>query len=1159
MPAPFVHLRVHSHYSLLSSSIRHAEAFARAKAFGQPALAITDDGNLFGSVESDIAAEAAGMRAIVGCDLYVARGSRREKPDPQRDPPWRLVVLCEDQAGYRSLTHLASLGFLEGLHDGRPHVDQELLAAWHEGLIALSPGTEGEIGSLLASGRDADALAAAARLRDVFGSSSAFVGLQDHGEDGAAALNRRLADVAARAGIGVVALNDCRFLEEGHLEAYRALHAIGAGLTLDDPSSRVGTPLHHVRSAADMVEAFAMFPEAIANTVAIAERCRYSIPRAVDPMLPDFAVPAGETLESYVRRMAREGLDARRAEWTRLPAGSRPAIPDKDYDARLEMELDVITRMGFPGYFLIVWDLFRHARAEGIPVGPGRGSSAGSLVAYSLRITDLDPLQHGLLFERFLNPGRKSLPDIDMDFCQRRRGELLDYVKRKYGEDHVAQIITFGALNARSVVRDVGRVLNMSYGEVDRIARMIPDGLGVTLGDALREAPALVGVRDADPRVARLLEIAAALEGLARNAGVHAAGVIIAPRPLIELAPLFKTGRNEVTTQYAMGGAEAVGLVKMDFLGLKTLTVLDDAVKSIERREGVHLDFGTLPLDDARTFDLFRQAKSSGIFQFESGGMRDYLRKLSPESLEDLIALNALYRPGPLESGVVDQFIARRRGREKVTYPHPLLEQALSSTYGVMVYQEQVMQASRQLAGFSQSEADDLRKAMGKKKPEVMAKQKSKFVDGATQKGVKHDVAAAIFDAMEKFAGYAFNRSHSAAYALVAYWCAYLKANYPVHFMAALLTSEGDNTEKVVRYTSECREMGVAVLAPDVNESLEDFAVVDPRTIRFGLSAIKGVGHSAVQSILEARQRVGRFRSLHQFCEEIDLRLNNKKVLEALVKAGALDSLGAGRSTLVFALDAAVDAATKARADRESGQKSLFGSDDAEVQVAEPVLATMPDWPRSQRLQHEKEVLGFYVSGHPLEEHADLLRSMAAVPLHDLLEMDGKEASVAGMVASFRKLRTKRGDWMAFVQVEDLGGTAEIVVFPETWKSAQALVQEGALLTLKGKVEVDGDRAKIIAQEIGPLSRAQRAAASGLLVKLPPRLPRQELDALLERADAVLARMPGRCPVRFELTVPEVGVVTVEAGARFSVDPDPGLVGQLEEIVGAGRVGLTFA
>ncbi len=1143
---PCIPLRVHSHHSLLRSSLRVEEACERAREWGLPALALTDDGNLFGAVAFCRAAEKAGLRPILGCDLHVASDGAGQH---------RLVVLCENAAGYASLTRLVSLSSTEGLTDGVPVVSRPLLARYAAGLLAISPGRDGEIGALLAAGRSAEAQRAASDLREAFGAGNAFVGLQDHGEDGARELNDGLARLAAASGLRTVACADVRFLDAEDLDAYRALHCIGAGLTLDDPAAAIGRPGQRLPSPEDMARRFAAHPDAIAATAEIAERCRFTLPEHADPLLPDFDVPAGETIVSFLRRTAQEGLRARLEEIRRL-GGEACRIPEAEYEARLELELEVICRTGFPGYFLIVWDLFRFARESNIPVGPGRGSSAGSLVAWCLRITDMDPLRWGLLFERFLNPGRKSLPDIDMDFCQRRRGELIRYVQNKYGADHVCQIITFGALNAKSVIRDVGRVLNMTYGEVDRIARMVPADPKMTIEKALAESSQLADLRESDPRVRRLLEIAQSLEGLHRNAGVHAAGVIIAPRPLVELTPVFRTGRDEITTQFDMNGVEAVGLVKMDFLGLKTLTVIDDAVKSIARSEGRTIRIEELPLDDDATFQLFREARTSGVFQFESSGMRDILRRLAPRELEDLIALNALYRPGPMQH--IDSFIARRRGREKVTYPHPLLESALASTHGIMVYQEQVMIASQQLAGFTQAEADDLRKAMGKKNAEVMGLQKDKFVAGAVKNKVPETVAADIFEAIREFAGYAFNRSHSACYALVAYWCGWLKANHPAHFMAAQLTSDRDTTDKIVRYIAECREMAIEVLPPDVNESEEDFAVLSPTTIRFGLSAIKGVGHGAVASILEARARVGRFESLQQFCSEIDLRLNNKKVLEALIKAGALDALGAERSSLMFALDATLDAAARIRADREAGQASLFGGPDPAAVEAAPALPPMPPWPRRDRLRHEKEVLGFYVSGHPVEEHAEMLTTLGVTPLGDLAEMAGKEARVAGTVAGLRKIRTRKGDWMAFVQLEDLTGSIEVVVFPEAWQAAQGIVEDDAALLITGQVENDGDRSKVLAEKVAPLASAQRQAASGLRLQLPDATDGRAFEELLDGIDEILGASPGACPVRLELRVRQLGLVTVETSMRFGVDPGPELVARLQDLLGADHVSLAF-
>jgi DNA polymerase-3 subunit alpha len=1156
---PFVHLHLHGHYSFLRSTIRLPELCARAAELGMGAVAVTDDANLFGAFEFCEEARKAGLKPILGADIWVAEGSMHEKPEQGAGVSvgHRLVLLVKDAEGWRNLGKLLSMAYLEGFHR-KPRVDEDALARHAGGLIALSGGAGGLVPIRVREGRLEDAEAAAQRLRDIFGTDGFYLELQDHGRPEQREFKAWAREAGARLGIDLVATNDPHFLDAEGLEAHRALTCIGTGTTLDDKPVLDFTPNHHFRTAEQMAELFADVPEALANTLSIAERCNYSVERR-EPMMPDFEVPAGETLETYFRRVCAEGLDRRLTEADAKPESERPEHPREDYQARLELELDVICQMGYPGYFLITWDLIRHAREQDIPVGPGRGSAAGSVVAWCLSITDVDPLKYGLLFERFLNPERKSLPDIDMDFCQRRRGEVIRYVQEKYGKDRVAQIITFGTLSAKSVIRDVGRVMNMTFGEVDRIAKLVPDELGVKLAKALEDSPQLAEAGRTDERVGKLLHIAQQLEGLARNPGVHAAGVIIAPSPLDELVPLFRTNKDEVVTQFAKDEGEAIGLLKMDFLGLKTLTVLHDALKAIERSGHGKIVLETLPLDDEPTFELFRQARTSGVFQFESSGMREVLRKLQPVSYDDLTALNALYRPGPLQSGMVDDYIERRHGRQKVTYPHEALEKILEPTYGTLVFQEQVMQAAVEMAGFSLAQADNLRKAMGKKKVEVMAAQKKLFVEGAAKGGIPTKKSAEVFELMEKFAAYGFNKSHSAAYALVAYWCGYLKAHHPAHFMAALLTSDRDNTSKVVRYIAECRELSIEVLPPDVNESDVDFTAVGPRTIRFGLSAIKGVGRSAVKSILEARERAGRFEELYGYCAEIDLRLNNKKVLEALVKAGALDSLGGKRSALMAALEPACEAAASVQSDRLTGQSSLFDTpgliEDAPARGELPVV---PEWPDEDRLRYEKEVLGFYVSGHPLERHVELLESLTSSQLTDLAEHGGQEVTVAGIVTSLRKMRTKKGDWMAFLQLEDLTGHAEVVVFPKAWEVCADFIEVDAPLCVKGQVEAEGDSAKILAEELQLLGQAEEAAASSLVVELPPALPERELDELLGRTDDLLAGHPGTCPVRFRLLVPEVGAVTVAAGMRFAVKPDSGLLSGLEALVGDGKVHLTY-
>ncbi|MEM7248465.1 MAG: DNA polymerase III subunit alpha [Acidobacteriota bacterium] len=1152
----FVHLQLHSHYSFLRSTVRLKEACARAAELGMPALALTDDANLFGAVEFCSAARAAGIKPILGCQLNVSHHGRYdEEPDESKGPAsHRLTLLVENKTGYQNLSMLVSKGCLEG-NFKIPRVDRDLLVTHHEGLIALSSGLFGRVGQLLAASKPEEAEAVAADYRDLFGAEHFFLELQDHGRAEQRGLNAFCRELGPRLGIGLVATNDPRFLDRDHFDSHRALTCIGTGKTLDDQPSPDYTPHHYFRTTEEMTALFPDLPEALENTVAIAERCNYEVEHR-EAMMPEFEVPEGETLDSDFRNRSWAGLE-KRLDAVEKATGTIP-VPREEYDARLELELDVICQMGYPGYFLITWDLMRFARENDIPVGPGRGSAVGSLVSYALEITDLDPLEHGLLFERFLNPERKSLPDIDLDFCQRRRAEMIRYSQEKYGYDRVAQIITFGTLNARSAIRDVGRVMNMTFGEVDRVAKLVPDELGITLEKAIETSPGLAELQREDERVARLLTTARQLEGLARNPGIHAAAVIIAPCPLTELVPLFKTNRDEITTQFAKDEAEDVGLLKMDFLGLKTLTVIHDALGSIERSTGEKIDQYELPMDDDKTFELFRQAKTSGVFQFESSGMKEIFRKLQPQSFVDLIALNALYRPGTLKAGVVDDFIERRHGRQEAVYPHEKLKGILEPTYGIMAFQEQVMMVAVELAGYSLGQADNLRKAMGKKKPEVMAAQRKLFLDGAKERDIPEKTAIEVFELMEYFAGYGFNKSHSAAYSLVAYWCGYLKAHYPAHFMAALLTSDRDNTEKVVRYINECRELEIEVKPPDVNESEENFTVVAPQEIRFGLSAIKGVGIAAVLSIIEARKRVGRFTDLYQFASEIDLRLNNRKVLEALIKAGALDSLGGKRAALIAGLESACDEAAAAQADRSVGQGSLFSDDDFGDDSSPRMLPEVPEWREDDRLRREKEVLGFYVSGHPLEKHRELLASITSAPLSDLGNHGGQVVSVVGIVTASRQTRTKKGDAMAFLTLEDFSGQVEVVVFPKTWDAGAAFVEPDAPLCVKGQVEEQSEPPKVLAEELLPLEDAEKDAAARLMVSLPGNLEERALDELLGRADDILVGHPGDCPVSFELEVSGVGKVTVAAADRFRVSPEGQLLSSLEELVGKGRVNLAY-
>ncbi|HEY5998229.1 MAG TPA: DNA polymerase III subunit alpha [bacterium] len=1153
--ADFVHLHVHTQYSLLDGMIFVERLVARAAELRMPAVAITDHGQMHGVVDFYSHAMKAGLKPILGVEAYIAPGNMRERSGGAADAANHLTLLARDETGYRNLVRLTSAANLEGFYY-KPRVDKAFLRGHAAGVIALSGCLKGEVAQKILRGDAAGAEKAALELREIFGDGNFYLELQANGLAEQERANAGLAELGRRLGIATVATNDCHYLRQEDAPVHEVLLCINSGKTLQDQDRmRIGTDQLYFRTPEEMARLFAGAPEALRATIEIAERCNVGL-KLGEFRFPAVEVPPGETPATQLRHLAAEGLAGR------LGPGADAAARGA-YEERLAYELGVIEKMDFPSYFLAVADFVHYAKASGIPVGPGRGSAAGSLAAWALGITDLDPLKYGLLFERFLDPGRKSMPDIDVDFEQNRRDEVIDYVRKKYGEDRVAQIVTFGKLKAKAVIRDVGRVLGMQYGEVDKISKLVPADAKMTLKRALEEEPRLAELRDNDPQVARLLEIAESLEGLNRHASTHASGVLISPEPLENLVPLFKDQKKDVRlTQFDMGGIEAIGLVKFDFLGLITLTVIQDAVRLIRAGQPPGekpFDIADIPLDDPATYQLLASGRTAGIFQFESSGMRDTVVRMRPDKLDDLIALNALYRPGALEAGNVTLYLERRSGKQKVQYRHPVLRETLEATYGIPVYQEQVMQIATVLAGFTPAEADDLRKAMGKKKVEVMAQQKEKFVAGAA---AKHKVPAAlaeeIFNEIEHFAGYGFNKSHSAAYAFVAYQTAWLKTHHPREYLAALLTSEVADTDKIVQYIAECREMGITVLPPDVNQSERSFTVV-PGGIRFGLAAVKNVGEGAIESIVAARAG-GPFVSLFDFCARIDLRRVNRRVLESLVKCGAFDSLGARRAQLWEALDVATEAAAGAQRDRTDGQISLFAA--APQPVMEPRLPEVPEWPERQLLAGEKEALGFFVTGHPLAEFARELAKLTT-PSRSFGELaEGAEVRVGGLVTAVKNYNDRKGDPMAFVTLEDLDGSFEVTIFSKLWKTCAQLVVPDAAVVVIGKANVSeapGGRegakpvVKILADEVLPIAQArERLVRSVHLRLLTPGLERATLDAL----GRLVRRHRGSVPLFVHLITPQHSEAVLRAGGGSLVRPAPELVSELEELLGKDAVNL---
>ncbi|MDN5347906.1 MAG: polymerase subunit alpha [Clostridia bacterium] len=1086
----FVHLHVHSEYSLLDGAGRVEELAAAAAAMGMPALAITDHGVMYGVVDFYKAARDKGIKPLIGCEVYVAPRGRMDKEAHRDDFQYHLVLLVENEEGYRNLCHLVSLAYLEGFYY-KPRVDRELLAKFNRGLVALSACLAGEIPTKLLQGQEEAATEAAAWLKEVF-ADRFYLELQDQGMEEEKRLNPMLVQMSKKMGIPLVVTNDVHYVRREDAKMHDVLLCIQTGKTLTDANRlRFPTPEFYLKNQEEMYALFPEVPEALKNTLAITERCNFNFEFG-RLHLPEYSVPAGETTASYLRRLCYEGLQRR------FPN------PSEKVRQRLEYELSIIEQMGYPGYFLIVWDLVNFARQLGIPVGPGRGSAAGSLVAYCLGITNIDPLRYNLLFERFLNPERVSMPDIDMDFCFERRDEVIRYVFERYGQEHVAQIITFGTMAARGSVRDVGRVMGVPLPEVDRIAKLIPLELGITIDRALEMSVELREMYEGSSQVRELLDTARAVEGMPRHASVHAAGIVITREPLTHYLPLQKTG-DAVTTQFPMQTVEELGLLKMDLLGLRTLTVIGDTVKAVNAAYGANLEINAISLEDRETYSLLASGETTGVFQLESSGMRAILRSLQPERFEDIIALVALYRPGPLGSGMVEDFIQRKHGQKQIEYLHPALEPILKDTYGVILYQEQVMRIASELAGFTLGQADLLRRAMGKKKPEVLAGMKSRFLEGAQENGIDLKIAEQIFELMEYFAGYGFNASHSAAYALVAYQTAYLKAHYPAQFLAALLTSVSENLDKLAPYLEECRRLGIRVLPPDVNESGVDFTVTGGH-IRYGLAAVKNVGRAAVEHIIAVRQAGGPFRSLLDFCRRVDLRQVNKRVLESLIRCGAFASLGASRKQLYSVLDECLEMAARQQVDLARGQMSLF---DEESGVEELELPQVGEYSQSELLAMEKELLGYYLSGHPLDSYAEVLKDGVTHKLSTLADLqDGTEVTIGGLIAGMRRILTRKGEPMAYITLEDFGGQVEVLVFPKTFAASQSLLVPDSVVLISGRIDRAEEEIKVIAEAV--TSPGQNFTRERLYLNL------NDLQAhVLPQLRGILRRYPGPTPVYF--------------------------------------------
>ncbi len=1142
----FVHLHNHSHYSLLDGACRIDDLIGAAVANGMPAVALTDHGVMFGAIEFYKKATKAGIKPIVGMEAYVVtEGSRKEKATQQSESGGRrgayqhLVLLAKDETGYRNLIKLCSAGHLEGYYY-KPRIDLELLRAHRDGLVALSACAGGVVSVHLASGNMDEARRVASLYKEIFGEDF-YIEIQNHGIERERVIRERAPELASSLGLKLVCTNDVHYLKHEHAIAHNIMLLIPDASSTNTPDYtqlRYQTDQAYFKSTKEMLALFESYPEAIASTLEIAEKCNLKIHLGVNHM-PKFPIPdesGVSTLEDYLEQLARLGF-ARR-------------YPDAGEGARhrLEHELAVIKQMGYAGYFLVVQDFIKAARERGVYVGPGRGSAAGSIVSYALGITNVDPLKYDLLFERFLNPDRISMPDIDVDFADDKRDAVIRYVREKYGEDSVSQIITFGTLSSRAVLKDVGRVLGIPLSTIDSITKEIPVELGKVrpLADALETIPELRWVKESkDPKIKLLVDASIVLEGMNRNAGMHAAGVVIAPGAISDYAPLYKTPQTETMTQYNMKDLETVGLLKMDFLGLRTLTVIENALAIIEQIHGIRIDADALPEDDGATFDLFGRGDTVGVFQFESAGMQDWLRKLKPTSISDLVAMNALYRPGPME--MIGDFIARKHGQQSIVSIHPALEPILRETYGVIVYQEQVMKIASEVAGFTLARADLMRRAMGKKDKALMATMKQEFVQGAVSRGVAKKTAGEIFDLIEKFASYGFNKSHSVAYSVIAYQTAYLKAHYPAEFMAATLSSEMGDTDRIVKLIDDCRRLGIRVLPPDVNRSGKDFSV-NGGDIRFGLCAIKNVGESAVESVLRSRVDHGDFENSFDFCRRVDLRLVNKKCLESLVQAGAFDSLGGTRAQQFDNIERATAFGQASQQQGSLGQETLFASSGAQSAAALrfPVLLPADAWSDLDSLTREKSVLGFYVSGHPLLRYEREISEFANVRFGDVTGFkSGGTARACGVVSAIKKKIDKRGNTMAFVTLEDFSGKGECIVFSEPFGKYQQILRPDAMVMVIGKGEVNGDTLKIVVNEVVPMERVREKFARGVVLSIDA--DRIEESAIV-RLRQIMEENRGNVPCYFNVVHHSASSMFLTR--RFTVDPSERFVQQVAGTLG---------
>ncbi len=1152
----FVHLHVHTEYSLLDGACRISELVAKAKKHKMPALAITDHGVMYGAIQFYKEAIRQGVKPIIGCEMYVAHQSRLDRSSQRKETPYHLILLAKNNEGYKNLINLVTLSYLEGFYY-KPRIDKEILREHSNGLIALSACLKGEIAQCILQKDIKKAKEVALDFLDIFGEGNFYLELQKNGISEQEIVNENLIEIGQELSIPLVATNDIHYINKEDARAHEILLCIQTATNLSDPKRlKFSTDAFYFNSPEEMNENFSKVPQALENTIRIAEKCNLEIDFR-HAQLPEFEVPPEHNISTYLKELCYKGFNERYPEIT------------KQLEERLEYELSVIKKMEFEPYFLIVWDFVRYAKEKGIMVGPGRGSAAGSLVAYCLNITNIDPMAYGLLFERFLNPERISMPDFDIDFCYERREEVIEYVSEKYGKDKVAQIITFGTMAARAAVRDVGRALGIPYARVDTIAKMIPWEPNITIEKALKMESRIKELMKSDEDIKKLIETASSLEGLARHASTHAAGIVLSRKPLTDYVPLQKTAEGEICTQYAMAELEELGLLKMDFLGLRTLTVISNALKIIKHTRGEKVDINKIPLDDKKVYKMLSKGNCAGIFQLESEGMRDLVKRLKPENIEDITALLALYRPGPLGSGMIEDFINGKRGVAKIKYPHPCLESTLKETYGVIVYQEQVMKIASELAGFTLGQADILRKAMGKKQKGVMEKQRELFIKGAQKNNIKKNTAAEIFDLIAYFAGYGFNKSHSVSYAFISYQTAYLKTHYTVEYMASLLTTIMGNNDKVALYIKECRNMNIEILPPDINQSLVNFTVVAGKAIRFGLAAVKNVGEKAIKSIIEERKRNSNFTSLLDFCQRVDLRVANKRVIESLIKCGAFDSIGAKRSQLLTILDISLKNGQEYQKSKRSGQTSLFdlfkkNSTEKNIGNYQDRLPDVLEFPKNELLAMEKEMLGLYISYHPLNDYKEKLKKIITSTSIELANQSDKSRVVlAGVINSFKRKSTKNGNLMAFITLEDLEGTVEIIAFPKVFEKCKEVIKKDEIVITEGRLDVTEGKTKIIAEKISLLGKyVENKKPTSKTKEMNQNLAKElhiEINTkknkpdLLRKLKELFYEYPGKSQV--VLHFKDKDKITLHAiDKKYSVNIDDKFTEEIRGILGDGKI-----